>query len=192
MTLISIFMMAYLFVLFTFVPTFFEKVHGLSPVTTGWVMSFGGFLCFIGQVFLPYLSDRIGRKPSLIILFLIGILGGILFITAPPNASVGLLTVYFGIFGVGLSSYPLYLVIVPSESVPFTIAATAVALPQGLGEIVGATIFPAIGGHIADLYGLTYTLYMVVIACVLSLILALFMKETAPKFMVAKGEELSA
>ncbi len=187
-TLISISCMAYLFVLFAFVPAFFGKVHHLNPVQTGWIMCGGGFLTCIGQVLLPHLSDRIGRKPSLLMLWFIGGLGGVLFAMAPAGTGFGTLALYFALFCVGLSSYPLFLVIVPTESVPFTIAATAVAVPQGVGEVIGATVFPAIGGWIADVYGLTHTMYMVIAACAVCFLCSLFLKETAPRVVARRAK----
>lgn len=184
-TLISIGSMAYLYVLFTFVPLFFGKVHHLSTVQTGWVMSGGGLIVCIGQNAMPRVSDVIGRKPTLFILYALAGLGGFLFATAPVGTGFGLLAVYFALFCAGLASYPLFLAVVPTESVPFTIAATAVALPQGLGEIIGATVFPAIGGRIADMYGLSTTMWMVVAACAFCLLCTFALKETAPR-IVAK------
>jgi hypothetical protein len=86
-----------------------------------------------------------------------------------------------------LSTYPIYLIIIPSETVPFTLAATAIAIPQGLGEIFGASVFPVIGGKIADAYGLTATMWLVVACSLGASITCLFVKETAPA-IVAKRE----
>lgn len=112
-----------------------------------------------------------------------------MFASAPVGTHLAQLALYFAIFSLGLSSFPLYLATVPSESVPFTLAATAVALPQGLGEAVGTTFFPAIGGRIADVYGLNYTIYLVVAACAICILISLFVKETAPRVASAKQSE---
>ncbi|WP_028321600.1 MFS transporter [Desulfatiglans anilini] len=186
MTVVAVFTMAYLWVLFTFVPSFFSKVHGFSPIQTGWIMAGGGFLTFILQLIAPSISDKVGRKPVLLVLFGLGTLGGILFAIAPQGTGAFSLAIYFTLFCIGLSSFPIYLVIIPTESVPFTIAATAVAVPQGLGEIIGATVFPVFGGRIADLYGLTATMWVVVVCSALAFILSLFAKETAPRRVAAK------
>ncbi|MBI5444061.1 MAG: MFS transporter [Deltaproteobacteria bacterium] len=186
-SLLSIGSMAYLYVLFTFVPVFFGKVHGLNAVETGWVMCGGGFLVWAGQNLMPRVSDRIGRKPALAILYASAAVGGALFATAPTHASFVRLALYFTLFCAGLASYPIFLGLVPTESVPFTIAATAVALPQGLGEVIGATVFPAVGGRIADVYGLPYTMWMVVAACTFCLVATVFLKETAPVVLAARA-----
>lgn len=186
-TLISISSMGYLFVLFTFVPVFFGKVHGLNPVQTGWVMCGGGFIVFIGQNVMPRISDHIGRKPALLLLFALGALGGILFAIAPPGTSMPLLALYFALFCAGLASYPLFLALVPIESVPFTIAATAVAVPQGVGEVLGATLLPALAGFIAQTHGLTGAMWMVVCALGFSFVCSLFLVETAPKIVAKKA-----
>jgi MFS family permease len=185
-TIIAIFTMAYLWVLFGFAPSLFGQVHKFSPVLTGWVMCGGGFLCFIMQVVAPYLSDQMGRKPLLAAMFGIGTIGGILFAMSPPGTAPGLLAFYFALFCIGLSSYPIYLVIIPTESVPFTLSATAIAVPQGLGEIVGATVFPILGGRIADTYGLTYTVWVVVICSAISFCCCFFLLETAPRILAKR------
>jgi MFS family permease len=186
-SIIAIFTMAYLWVLFGFAPSLFGQVHKFSPVLTGWVMCGGGFLCCAMQILGPHLSDRMGRKPLLVMMFGIGTVGGILFAMSPPGTAAGLLAFYFALFCIGLSSYPLYLVIIPTESVPFTLAATAVVVPQGLGEIIGATVFPTLGGRIADTYGLTYTVWIVVICSLISFIACFFLKESAPRILAKKG-----
>lgn len=193
MTLVAVSTMAYLYVLFTFVPSFFQTVHGYSPVQTGWIMALGGLVIALGQMIATPISDRLGRKPTMLILFALGVIGGVLFATASVGTNIVLIALYFAIFSLGLSSFPLYLAVVPTESVPFTLAATAVSLPMGLGEVVGTTIFPAIGGRLADLYGLTSTLYMVIAASAISFVLCLFTKETAPQVVAAKqSKELAA
>ncbi|KUO75108.1 MAG: hypothetical protein APF81_02590 [Desulfosporosinus sp. BRH_c37] len=186
MTLVAVSTMAYLYVLFTFVPSFLMKVHGFSPIKTGWTMGVGGLVVAVGEILAPIYSDRIGRKPMLLILFAIGFVGGILFANAPMGTNYALFVFYFALFNLGLSSFPLYLATIPTESVPFTLAATAVALPMGFGEVVGTTVFPAIGGRIADLYGLTQTLYLVIGACAVSFVFSLFIKETAPQVLAKR------
>jgi MFS family permease len=187
-TIVAVFTMAYLWVLFGFAPSLFGQVHKFSPVLTGWVMSGGGFLCCAMQILAPHLSDQVGRKPMLLTLFGLGTVGGFLFAISPPGTASGLLAFYFALFCIGLSSYPLYLVIIPTESVPFTLAATAVAVPQGLGEIIGATVFPTLGGRIADVYGLTSTMWVVVVCSALSFLTCFFMKETAPRVVARRAE----
>jgi MFS family permease len=64
---------------------------------------------------------------------------------------------------------------------------------MGLGEVIGTTVFPAIGGRLADLYGLTSTIYLVIAASAISFVLCLFAKETAPQVVAAKqSKELAA
>jgi MFS family permease len=180
--------MVYLYVLMPFVPSLLQEMHRLDPVTTGWVMSGGGALICLLQIIAPTVSDRIGRKPLLMILFAAGTVGGILFALAPVGSSPGLLALYFTLFCVGIGGWPLAMIIVPTETVPFTLAATAVAIPQGVGEIIGATVFPAIGGRIADVYGLSFTMWMVVVASAVALLTVLFARETAPRVAMAQKE----
>jgi sugar phosphate permease len=48
----------------------------------------------------------------------------------------------------------LVLVLIPTESVPSKFAGTAIGLSTLVGEVVGATLAPAISGAVADRHGL--------------------------------------
>ena len=54
-------------------------------------MGISGIAGFVTQVLGPFLSDKIGRKPVLFVMFGLGMLGGILFATAAPNTAPGLI-----------------------------------------------------------------------------------------------------
>jgi sugar phosphate permease len=70
----------------------------------------------------------------------------------------------------------LIIVLVPAESVPPQVAATAIGLATLVGEIIGGTLAPALGGAMADKFGLGMPLLMSAGATVVLFVLALFLK----------------
>ena len=60
--------------------------------------------------------------------------------------------------GQGVSA--LIMVLIPSEAVRPESAGTAIALVVFVGEIVGATLLPLLGGRLAQTYGLGITMWI--------------------------------
>jgi MFS family permease len=179
-TIISISFMAWLWTLLTFATVFLTKVKGFEMTTAGFIMSGWGLGGAVGQFFVPALSDLVGRRSALVGSALLGGLATLWFTLAGPNPYL----LYFagflaGVFGWG--AYPLFLDVIPSETVPFALAGLAVGFVTGVGEIVGAAVFPAIGGIFSDAYGLTPTMVGASVAPILGAVLALFIRETAPR-----------
>ena len=73
----------------------------------------------------------------------------------------------------------LVMVLIPTESVPPQFAATSIGLATLVGEIVGATIAPTLGGALAERHGLGITLLMAAGGTAVVFLAALFLKETA-------------
>ena len=112
---------------------FLEERFALSPAMVGWATSSAIWGCVIGAMFAGYLSDKIGRKKTLIItaiLFLISSIGA-----AIPNSLTGfVLARLIGGLGIGAASMlsPLYI----SEIAPAKIRGTLVSLYQ-LAIVIG-------------------------------------------------------
>jgi predicted MFS family arabinose efflux permease len=80
-----------------------------------------------------------------------------------------------------LGTVPLFMATIPLESVPSGDAASATALVMGVGQIAGGFLGPALGGVLADRWGLSVPLWMATGAAVLAGLLALRLTETAPR-----------
>lgn len=84
------------------------------------------------------------------------------------------------VYGGGM--YPMYLSTLPAESVPPRIAGTAVAIPTGIGETLGATLMPVIAGKLTDIFNdLFAPMWMAALAGVSIAFISLFYVETAPQ-----------
>ncbi len=172
--------MTWLFVMHVFAPLYITEVSQRSATLAGLIIGAGGLGAFMWGWIYPWISDRAGRKPTLIVIALISA-------TAPLTYQVPFLIAHpwlmaaagFLVNG-GQGIAPLVLVLVPTESVPVKFAATAIGLATLVGEIVGGAFAPAVAGAAANRYGLGAPLWIASGGAILVLLAALFMTETAP------------
>jgi predicted MFS family arabinose efflux permease len=149
--LISVFAMAGGWTFNSFITLYLTEISELSITTAGLVMSLFGIFTIFWQVFLPYSSDRIGRKPAMIFYAALASTTPILLFLFPR--SVAVLVVYVVIGGIFLTLPALFISIIPVESVPASVMATAGALIMGVGELISAFVVGG-AGQLADRYGL--------------------------------------
>ena len=162
-----------------FFPSYLMDHLGLSLPQMGYVMSAIGFGGSAGNLIMPGLSDRFGRKPILMLNVVIAVAVLLTLREMGPNvgALFGLVfLLMFCVFAnVTLTVGPLTV-----ESVPATLMTTASGLVVGIGEIFGGGIVPVIAGFIAKNYGITHILTLATIGMSLGLVVGLLVKETAP------------
>lgn len=173
--LISISFCGGYWILNAFSPLYLTSAGQMSIEQMGVIMSTMGVAGIVAAVGIPMLSDYIGRKTVSILFPALGALaplGLYLFPTEWPGPAA--LIVFGPMFG---SMVPIFMNIIPQESVPVQLKATASALIIGIGEIVGSFIVGAAGTY-ADLYGLSFVLLVSAAAAILMAILGLGLKET--------------
>jgi len=163
----------------TFQTTYLAKA-GMSSSELTLVLTISGILAAIGTVFSPALSDRIGRKPAL---FISGICLGLMPLAMLLFAhNVPLLLVSLAVQIMGAGSLPLLTFIIPADSVPKELTATAFAIQVAIGETLGGILGPLVGGQVADAnhsVGAAMVLYAIVPIVVV--VLSLLIKESAPR-----------
>ena len=176
--LISILLVSYLVVTWSFMPLYLTQVRGFSPETMGWLMGTLGISATVTSFVVPGISDRIGRRPVMIVTPFIGII--------LPLAAMyygGSVWVLAGAFFVGWAltgTFPMFMATIPSETVPPQFVATAAGLAMGVGELIGGVGSPALAGWIADRTDLTAPLWILLVICVLAGLLGFGLRETAP------------
>ena len=176
--------MACVFVLSAMVPVYLINVLSLTPAQMGVVTSAIGFGGFFGQFGWPGLSDRFGRKP-LAILGFVGATIAVLWF-ANTGASVAALfvslfvTSFFCLGNIALITGPI-----ATESAPLGLVSSAIGVVVGSGEIFGGGIAPYIAGFFADTYGLPSVLYVALTGVALGIIVCVFLRETAPRKVLA-------
>jgi MFS transporter, ACS family, hexuronate transporter len=176
---ISTLLVAFLLVFFTFTPLYLIQVRGFDQRHMSWIMSSFGVASMAVAFLVPGSSDRYGRKPVILLASLLGLVLplGLLFIAgtqlAPLIACIAVGAALSGVF-------PLVMATIPSEIVGPSRTATALSLTMGVSEILGGVFAPSLAGKVADLRGLSTTLWMMVGIVVAIIVLAAMLRETAP------------
>src|SRR5699024_6879328 len=171
--------MTCIFVMSAMVPSYLTDYQAMSLTDMGYATSGIGFGAFAGQLVIPGISDRIGRKPTAILSLLFGAAMMVVFIVQGPNV----LTMFALLFAVAMGvdgTLALVAATVAVESVPPALMATAAGTVMGLGEIFGGGVAPVVAGNLASAYGIQSPLLLAMAGIVFALIMVLFLQETAP------------
>jgi predicted MFS family arabinose efflux permease len=169
-----------IFVLSAMIPNYLVDYVKVPGTQMGFVTSAIGFGGALGQFGLLTVSDFIGRKTATLLSFAIAAVSLWFFIHAGSS-----LPVMFGfLFVAAMFNFGALAILagpIPAEAAPVGLMATAAGLVIGAGEVFGGGFAPAIAGHIAQHSGIQYTLYFALGGQIIGLILALFLRETAPR-----------
>ncbi|GAB7528612.1 MFS transporter [Pseudomonas sp. 3A(2025)] len=92
-TLISCVFLTWFVILISFTPTFLVSVRGYSPPSMGAVMSCLGAAWVIWGFVVPSISDRLGRRPTLVLFSLIAACCPVALLYAPSPLVLGILMV---------------------------------------------------------------------------------------------------
>lgn len=186
-TLISVFCMGAMWTFNSFLPLYLTQISQLSITQMGIVFSLFGLLTIVWQIFIPYSSDKIGRKPAMTgYLAMAMVTPLVLFIF--PNSAVSLvILVLFG--GIILAMNTIYQSIIPVESVSPLVMASANALIMGVGELIGAFSI-GFSGVLADAYSLTAVMLVVPISYFVAFLISFGLIETLRTKTAAKEQAL--
>lgn len=185
--LIAVLLVSYLVICWAFMPLFLTRVRGFDPSTMGWLMATLGISAALGSFVIPGISDIVGRKPVMVVVPLIGVILplGAMFVPGSPWL---LAAIFF--FGWGLNSvFPMFMATIPSETVDPRHAATALGLVMGTGEVLGGVLSPSLAGMTADRFGLDAVLWIMFVLCIVAGLLALGLRETAPRVVARRNAE---
>ncbi len=183
--IMGIVLVAYLVICWAFMQIFLTKVRSYTDTEASWLMGTLGISATLGSFAIAGLSDMIGRRPVMITTALLGIILplGAMYYQGP---AIGMAAIFF--IGWSLNGiFPLFMATVPSESVPPAMAATVFGLCMGSCEILGGAAGPPIAGALADSYGLSAPLWMMVGLALVGGLAALFLRETAPRVLAQKA-----
>jgi MFS family permease len=87
----------------------------------------------------------------------------------------------------GLGTFPLFMGVIPTETVGRAQAATAMGLVVMVGELTGGVFGPPIAGRLADTYGLDVALYIQGGLALFAGTMALFLRETNPAVLARRN-----
>mgnify|MGYP000451122562 CR=1 FL=1 len=168
-----------------FMPLYLDGPRGYDDLVWSNVMTVVGFCPAVGAIVVAMMSDKIGRKTPLVLFLFMMMLApaALLWFNGPVVLLAGLMFVSW----MGLGTFPLFMGVIPTETVGRLQAATAMGLVVMVGELIGGVFGPPIAGRLADSYGLDVALYIQLGLAGLGGIIALFVVETNPA-IVAKRQ----
>ena len=171
--------MSWLFALSVFAPLYITEVAHESATTAGFLLGASGLGSFFLGFLLPSLSDRVGRKPVLLIMAALSAVVPLAFLVPVLYVYPILLAaiVFAANTGQGIAS--LIMVLVPTESVPAQFRATSIGLTTLVGEIMGATGAPLLAGALAEKHGLGLTMWLAAGGSAVLFLAAVFLREPA-------------
>jgi predicted MFS family arabinose efflux permease len=170
---------SWLFLTNVFAPLFLTEQARLAPTTAGFLLGASGLGSFFIGFLFPALSDRLGRKPVLLLMGAMSTVVPLAMLVRSLHASPWILAGILFVTNAGQGLATLIMVLVPTESVPPEFAATSIGLATLVGELFGATAAPVIGGALAESHGLATPLWMAAGGTGIVILAALFLKETA-------------
>jgi MFS family permease len=156
---------------YSFVPIYLDNQFHLSEYQIGLVLGAFGFSSAIAHIPAGQLSDRIGRRPLLLIAWLLGLLAAIIM------GSALLLPLFLvGLFAYGLTAFvssPLssYMTAARGKwSVGMVLSLTTATF--GLGMVLG----PVTGGWVGDHYGMRMSFWVAAVVFLFSNIFMFFIE----------------
>jgi predicted MFS family arabinose efflux permease len=172
--------MSWLFALNVFAPLYITEVAHQPATTAGFLLGASGLGSFFLGFLLPSLSDRIGRKPVLLLMVAMSAVVPLAFLVPVLYVYPFLLAAIVFVANTGQGIASLILVLVPTESVPPQFRATSIGLATLVGEIMGATAAPILAGALAEKHGLALTLWLAAGGSALLFLVTLFLREPTP------------
>jgi predicted MFS family arabinose efflux permease len=171
--------MSWLFALNVFAPLYITEVAHQPATTAGFLLGASGLGSFFLGFLLPSLSDRVGRKPVLLMMAVMSAAVPLAFLVPVLYVYPILLAVIVFAANTGQGIASLVLVLVPTESVPPQFRATSIGLATLVGEVMGATVAPTVAGALAEQYGLGLTLWLAAAGSAVVVVATLLLRETA-------------
>ncbi|MBN2241496.1 MAG: MFS transporter [Acidobacteria bacterium] len=148
---------------------------GLTIEATGYMTSISGVAGLAWALVIPIMADRLGRRPSALILTLyISLSMLLIYLDRGLPARISFIMV------IGCCGFVsvLYVAIICQESVPPAIAATTTAIGMAIGELFGTTIAPRILGSMGDAYGLRTIFLVGSLSTIIAFFISFGIKET--------------
>ena len=184
---VGILMVAHFVITWAFMPLFLVQGKGLDTGTMSWVMGALGIAAAIYSFVVSGLSDYIGRKPVMVwlpFLSVVGPLGALYF----EGSAVVLAAIFFVGWAVN-GIFPIFLATIPSETFKPLHHATLLGLAMGSCEIIGGVGGPPFAGWLNDQFGISTFLWVLMVLAVISGFVSMGLKETAPAALARRGAQ---
>jgi MFS family permease len=195
---VGVLLVAHFVITWAFMPNFLVQTRGMDAFSMSWLVGSLGIAAAIYSFVVAGISDRIGRKPVMVFLPFLSLIGplGVLFLDPAAFDGAGMLglsgyaTVLIPIFFIGWmvnGVFPIFMATIPSESFKPIHHATVLGLAMGACEVLGGVFGPPIAGVLNDAFGPETFLYVLMVLAVISGFIAMGLEETAPAALRKKG-----
>jgi len=182
---VGVLMVAHFVITWAFMPLYLAQVRGIDNETMSWLMGSLGVAAAIYSFGVSGLSDVIGRKPVMVVLPFLSLVGPLtaMYFTGSPLVMAALFFVGWAVNG----TFPIFMATIPSETVDARHHATVLGLAMGACEILGGVFGPPIAGMLNDSFGHSSFLWLQMGLAVLAGIVAMGLVETAPSQLRKRG-----
>lgn len=186
--ILGVLLVSYLVICWAFMPIYLTQVRGYAPDTMGWLMGTLGVSAAVASFVVSGLSDRIGRRPVMIVMPFVAVILPLaaIYYSGPTWVMAMLFFIGWSMNGI----FPMFMATVPTESVDPHHAATALGLTMGVAEVLGGVFSPSLAGMAADATDLSAPLWIMLGLTVLSGLVAMGLKETAPSQVSRQAADL--
>jgi predicted MFS family arabinose efflux permease len=163
-----------------FMPSYLVDHLKLSPLQMGGVMSAIGFGAVAGTIMLSALSDKIGRKPVM----LLGSVGALIGLVLLGNVAANVGALFAMLFLIHFCNNALITLTVGPiaiETVPASLMTTASGVVIAAGELLGGGLAPIVGGQVAERFGISHILWLPILTMMIGVLLCSLLVETNPR-----------
>ncbi|HKW52357.1 MAG TPA: MFS transporter [Stellaceae bacterium] len=186
LTIMGCAILSWLAVTIAFDQLFLTRVRGFSKLDAGSIAAVWGLAGTVGQILLPLLSDRWGRRPVTLIGSLACAAALVAYIMGGFDRTG--MQVLLGVIGFcGFGILPIVLATCISESVSNDVRGAVLGVTNFFGVIIGSTLMPLAGGVIADLVGLAGAMWILVASQLVIAVFILGVTETAPRLVARRA-----
>jgi MFS family permease len=176
-------MIGWLILTSTFYPTYLLSVLHRSETEMTLLMSVMGTGSLAATFLIPTLSDHFGRRPVMIACHILGAVGPVALLLAPESFSLMLIAMAIG--GLAAGTFPLFLAVIPAESVSAKRLPWTIGIIQACGELGGGVLTPAVAGWAAVHFEPAAPVQMALGATLLASVLSFALTER-PKLILQK------
>jgi fucose permease len=162
-----------------FLPSYLVSHLQLDTDRMGKVMSAIGFGAMTGTIVLSALSDRIGRKPVMVISS-IGALVCLALLTSIGPSVNRLFSCLFAVHFFNNALITMTVGPIAAETVPSRLMATASGVVIATGELLGGGLAPILGGLVAERFGIEHILRLPILMMSIGVLLCFALRETRP------------
>lgn len=168
-----------------FAPQYLTSIMGMSTIERGLISTIMGAIFIVIQLIVPGLSDKLGRKPVMIVSFIACVISPLsMWLGAGLFISVICYCIFGGVPG-ALSA--LFANVIPMESLPDNLKTSAGGIILGFSEIFGGFIWPLVASGVAEsLGGIPMIMMIAAILLVICVLLSFALTETNPKVVAKK------